>query len=100
MKPLLSYQHRQRELNGSSCWISLYLYTNISIYCGLYIHVLIALVLSHLVIRPWCFWKIKEKKYKINLNNDLAVVTSHIPVEVVHDRAHTEGGTFIDNHMR
>ena len=31
------------------------------------------------------FWKIKEKKYKRNINNDLAVVASHIPMEAVHD---------------
>ena len=46
----------------------------------------VASVSSHLVIRTWCFWKIKEKKYKININNDLAVVASHIPMEAVHDR--------------
>jgi len=33
----------------------------------------------------WHFWKIKEKKYKRNINNDLAVVASHIPVGAVHD---------------
>jgi len=47
---------------------------------------LIASVLSHLVIRTQCFWKIKEKKYKRNINNDLAVVASHIPVEAVYDK--------------
>ena len=47
---------------------------------------LVASVLSHLVIRTWRFWKIKEKKYKRNINNDLAVVASHMPVEVVHDK--------------
>jgi len=31
------------------------------------------------------FEKIKEKKYKRNINNDLAVVASHIPVEMVYD---------------
>jgi len=46
---------------------------------------LVALVLSHLVVRMQRFWKIKEKKYKRNINNDLAVVASHIPVEAVHD---------------
>jgi len=45
----------------------------------------IALVSSHLAIRIWYFWKIKEKKYKRNINNDLAVVASHIFVGVVHD---------------
>jgi len=49
--------------------------------------VLVASVLSHLVVRTWRFWKIKEKKYKKNINNDLAVVASHIPVEAVHDMA-------------
>jgi len=46
---------------------------------------LVASVLSHLVVSTRRFWKIKEKKYKRNINNDLAVVTSHIPVEAVHD---------------
>jgi len=41
--------------------------------------------LSHLLLRRSAFVKIKEKKYKRNINNDLAVVASHIPVEVVHD---------------
>jgi len=38
-----------------------------------------------MTVRIRCFWKIKEKKYKRNINNDLAVVVSHIPVEAVHD---------------
>jgi len=46
---------------------------------------LVASVLSYLVIRTRRFWKIKEKKSKKNINNDLAVVASHILVEVVYD---------------
>jgi len=42
---------RQRELNKSSCCIIHYLYRNISTYCCLYIHVLVASVMSHLVVR-------------------------------------------------
>ena len=38
--------------------------------------VIIASVLSHLVVRPRRFWKIKEKKMKKKLNNDLAIVAS------------------------
>jgi len=32
--------------------------------------------LSHLVVRPRRFWKIKEKKIEKKINNDLAVVAS------------------------
>ena len=72
-----------------------------------------------LLLECGAFWKIKEKKYKRNINNNLAVVASYIPVKAVHDsqaadsslgvgllrlfpslRAHIGGGTFIDNHMR
>ena len=49
-------------------------------------HVTVVSVLSHLAIKMWCFWKMKEKKYKRNINNDLAVVASHIPVGAVHDK--------------
>ena len=42
----------------------------------------VTLVSSHLAIRIQCFL---ENKRKENINNDLAVVASHIPVETVHD---------------
>jgi len=32
--------------------------------------------LSHLVVRPRRFWKIKEKKMKKKINNDLAIVAN------------------------
>ena len=38
--------------------------------------VIIVSVLSHLVVRPRRFWKIKEKKMKKKINNDLAIVAS------------------------
>ena len=37
---------------------------------------IVASVLSHLVVRPRRFWKIKEKKKKKKINNDLAIVAS------------------------
>ena len=43
-------------------------------------------VLSHLVVRPRLFYKINENKSKRKINNDLAVMASHIPVEAIHDR--------------
>ena len=43
--------------------------------------VTIASVLSHLVIRTRRFWKIKEKK----INIDLAIVTSQMSGEAIHD---------------
>ena len=46
---------------------------------------LVTSVLSYLVVRMQCFWKRKEKKYKRNINNNLAIVASHIPVEAIHD---------------
>ena len=52
------------------------LYTQVSIYCHLVMRVTIASVSSHLVVRPRCFWKIKEKKMKKKINNDLAIVAS------------------------
>jgi len=42
-------------------------------------------VLSHLVVRMQHFGKINEKKYKININNDLAIVASQVPVGAIHD---------------
>jgi len=38
--------------------------------------VIVASVLSHLVVRPRRFWKIKEMKMKMKINNDLAIVAS------------------------
>ena len=38
--------------------------------------VIVASVLSHLVVRPRRFWKIKEKKIEKKINNDLAIVAS------------------------
>ena len=52
------------------------LYTEMSIYCCLSMRVIVASVLSHLVVRPRHFWKIKEKKMKKKINNDLAIVAS------------------------
>ena len=45
-------------------------------------HVTVASVSSHLAVRTRHFLEIKEKKYKRNINNDLAVVASYIPVGV------------------
>ena len=53
-----------------------YLYTRLSIYCHLSMHVTIASVSSHLVIRIRCFWKIKEKKIEKKINIDLAIIAS------------------------
>jgi len=39
-------------------------------------HVIVASVLSHLVVRTWLYLKINEKKYKRNINIDLAMVAS------------------------
>jgi len=47
--------------------------------------VTIASVSSHLVVRTWCFWKIKEKKIEKKINIDLAVVASQVPREAIHD---------------
>ena len=41
-----------------------------------------------MLLRYSTFWKIKEKKYKRNINNDLAVVASHIPIEAVHNNVY------------
>jgi len=38
--------------------------------------VIVASVLSHLVVRPRRFWERKEKKKKMKINNDLAIVAS------------------------
>ena len=62
IKPTALSQRWQRELDGSSCCIMPYLCTRLSIYCCLSLRVTVASVLSHLVVRTWCFWKIKEKK--------------------------------------
>jgi len=47
--------------------------------------VIIALVLSHLVVRPRLFYKIDENKMQKKINNDLAIVASQIPEGAVHD---------------
>ena len=41
---------------------------------------IVASALSHLVIRMQCFCKINEKKYKRNINIDLAVWASQSPL--------------------
>ena len=38
--------------------------------------VTIASVSSHLVVRTWHFWKIKEKKIEKKINIDLAIIAS------------------------
>jgi len=38
--------------------------------------VTVASVSSHLVIRTWRFWKIKEKKIEKEINIDLAIIAS------------------------
>jgi len=48
--------------------------------------VLIASLLSHTSIVTQLRVLINENKIKKKINNDLAVVASQIPVEVVHDR--------------
>ena len=47
--------------------------------------VTIASVLSHLVIRIWCFWKIKEKKIEKEINIDLAIIAGQFLREAVHN---------------
>ena len=49
-------------------------------------HVTIASVLSHLVVRPQLFYKINENKKKRKINIDLAVVASQLPGGAIHDR--------------
>ena len=39
-------------------------------------HVIVASVSSHLVVRTWCFWKIIEKKIEKKINIDLALIAS------------------------
>jgi len=39
-------------------------------------HVTVASVLSHLVVRTQCFWKIKEKKIEKKVNIDFAKIAS------------------------
>ena len=36
----------------------------------------VASVSSHLVVRTWRFWKIKEKKIEKKINIDLAIIAS------------------------
>jgi len=47
--------------------------------------VTIALVLSHLVVRPQLFYEINENKRKRKINIDLAVVASQMPGGAIHD---------------
>jgi len=64
------------KLNGSSCCIVPYLYTRMSIYCCLSMHMTVTSVLSHLVVRTQCFWKRKEKKIEKKININLAMIAS------------------------
>jgi len=52
----------------------------------------IALVLSHLVVRPRLFYKINENKSKRKINIDLAVVASQIPREAIYDNQIVRSG--------
>jgi len=45
--------------------------------------------LCDLIIITLWFLENKEKENKRNINNDLAVVASHIPVGVIHDSPET-----------
>jgi len=45
----------------------------------------VASLLSHLVIRLQLFYKINGKENIKKINNDLAIVASHIPVGAIHD---------------
>ena len=56
-------------------------------------YVTIASVLSHLVVRLRFFCKINESKSKRKINNDLAIVVSHIPVGAIHDTVVVAVGT-------
>ena len=57
----------------------LYLNTNNSIYYCLYTGVDGESQSCDLIVITLWFWKINEKKIKGKINNDLAVVASHIP---------------------
>jgi len=48
-------------------------------------HVTIASVLSHLVVRLRLFYKINENKSERKVNIDLAVVASQMPGGAIHD---------------
>ena len=48
-------------------------------------HMTVASVLSHLVVRPRLFYKINENKSKRKINIDLAIVASQIPGGVIYD---------------
>ena len=48
-------------------------------------HMILALVLSYLVVRMWHFYKINKRKYKRNINIDLAMWASESPLGVVYD---------------
>jgi len=48
-------------------------------------HVTVASVSSHLVVRIRRFWKIKEKKMEKKINIDLAVVASQMSGGAIHD---------------
>jgi len=63
----------------------LYLNTNNSIYYHLYIGVDVESQLCNLIVIALWFWKISEKKSKIKINNNLAVVASQIPGGAIHD---------------
>ena len=77
MKPTVPFiSDWQRELVKSPRCIMPYLYTRVSIYCHLVMCVTVASVSSHLVVRPRRFLKIKEKKMKMKINNDLAILAS------------------------
>ena len=52
-------------------------------------HVTVASVLSHLVIRPQLFYKINENKSKRKINIDLAIVASQIPGGAIYDTRQT-----------
>jgi len=43
--------------------------------------------LCNLIVITLWFLENKEKENKRNINNDLAVVASHIPVGAIHDKA-------------
>ena len=48
-------------------------------------HMTIASVLSHLVVRSRLFYKINENKIKRKINIDLAIVASQILGGAIHD---------------
>ena len=53
-------------------------------------HVTVASVLSHLVVRPRLFYKINENKSKRKINIDLAVVASQVSGGAIHDKRPTD----------